>query len=92
MSESEGGSIYPIHQLYFQCDGCKAQWMIRVDPPIKGIEDFKAFTQSPEKMKPCPMNCGGRTCSIAFRAGPMFATRSGVDPFEMFKKGKGESP
>jgi hypothetical protein len=80
----EATSIYPIHQIYFQCDGCKAQWMIWADPPIRNIDDFKAFMSDPGRMEPCPRNCGARTCSLAFRAGPATSSE-GADPFCAFK-------
>jgi hypothetical protein len=85
---SDAASIYPIRQLYFQCSGCKAQWMLRADPPIRNIDEFKAFTSSPEKMEPCPQNCGARTCSIAFRVpGPEASPGAGrTDPFSVFKE------
>ncbi|MFL5302729.1 MAG: hypothetical protein ACJ79R_20555 [Anaeromyxobacteraceae bacterium] len=81
-------SIYPIHQLYFRCDGCGAQWMLRAEPAIANIEEFKAFTSSPEKMEPCPKGCGARTCSVVFRAAsPDAPPASGPhDPFEVFDR------
>jgi hypothetical protein len=78
-------SIYPIRQLYFQCDGCKAQWMLRAEPPIHDVDGFKAFTSDPKRMESCPRKCGATTCSIAFRLGepPTDATER-ADPFSMF--------
>lgn len=89
MSEA---SIYPIRQLYFQCTGCKTQWMLRADPPICNIEDLKAFTSDPNKMEPCPKNCGARTADMLFKVGtpgggerPVVSEEI-VDPFSVFDK------
>lgn len=59
-------SIYPIRYLHFACNGCKAEWTLHVDPPIRGIEDFKRFMDE-GRMGPCPRNCGSRTCNVKFR-------------------------
>lgn len=78
-------SIYPIHQLYFECTGCKAQWMIRATPAIDRIEDLQAFLRDPNKTEPCPKSCGSKTRSVAFRLGPPTPGNK-VDPFSIFKK------
>lgn len=75
-------SIYPIAQLYFQCEGCKAEWMIRPDPPILNVIALKAFTNRGD-MGPCPKTCGSRTVSMIFKASLGTST---VDPFSLFDK------
>jgi hypothetical protein len=84
MSET---SIYPIRQVYFECSGCKAKWMLRIDPPITNIDEFKAFTSDPAQMESCPQNCGSRTCSLAFRiSGPGAPEGGHADPFSVFTR------
>ena len=84
MASSEK-SIYPIRQLYFQCDGCKAQWMLRPDPPIDSAAALKAFTSDPKKMNSCPKSCGATTCSMLFKVDtgePVSGEKT--DPFLVF--------
>lgn len=76
-------SIYPITQIYFRCDGCGAEWMIRPEPAIADIAALRQFTDG-GKMGPCPKGCGAKTCSMLFRAG---RGSGGVeDPFSLLRK------
>lgn len=59
-------SIYPIEYLHFECAGCKTEWTLYVAPPIRNIDDFKAYMDA-GKMGPCPKACGALTCSVRFR-------------------------
>jgi len=63
---SESASIYPIQYLHFACNGCKTEWTLHVDPPIRCIEDLKAFMDG-GRMGPCPRGCGARTCDVKIR-------------------------
>ena len=78
-------SIYPITQIYFRCDKCGVEWMIRPAPAISGIDDLKRFTEQ-GRMGPCPKSCGGRSCSMIFKP---HGTPGVDDPFSLFD---GESP
>lgn len=82
-------SIYPIRQLYFQCRGCKAQWMVRPEPPIRNIVELMSFTGDPRCMEPCPRHCGATRVDMLFKAGTLSdapADGPKVDPFTLFDK------
>ncbi len=80
-------SIYPIKQVYFECTGCKSRWMLVVDPPVKCVEDLKAYTTDPDRMTGCPKGCGSKTVNMAWRVrDPDGKPAEGADPFAVFDK------
>lgn len=83
-------SLYPITQLLFECCGCGMRWSIVVDPPIKSIAEFHAFTKDPNRMESCPKACGAKTCNIAFRVktNQPNTDAAETDPFAVFDKKK----